>query len=289
LDGEIFLTDPDQLFRYDGKRALIVGGATGIGAATARLVGGLGAEVIVLDYADVALPGATTGSIDLRSRASIDQALEQVSGPVHALFMCAGVADPAPGLMEVNFIGQRYFVEALIARDQLPAGAAIAMVASTAGLGWEANLDRLGELLDVHDFDKAVEWSKANLDGLLYTFSKQAVCAYVARQGLEFVKRGIRITSLQPGPTDTPLAQANADTWLASGQEYRAAAGVPVSTPEQQASILAFLCSEAASYLTAITIVADFGRTQGRMLHGFPPAWPYRMVTANADDDGQRR
>jgi NAD(P)-dependent dehydrogenase (short-subunit alcohol dehydrogenase family) len=272
------LTSPNQLFRYDGKRALVVGGATGIGAATARLVTELGAEVTVMDYAEVSLPGVRAISLDLRSRASIDRALEQVDGPIDALFMCAGVADPTPGLMEVNFIGQRYLIETLVGRDALPPGAAIAMVASTAGLGWEANLDRLTELLDIHDFDKAVEWSKANLDGLIYSFSKQAVCAYVARQGLELIQREVRITSLQPGPTDTPLAQANADTWLTSGQEYRAAAGVPVSTPEQQASILAFLCSDAASYLTAITIVADLGRTQGRMLHGFPPTWPYRMV-----------
>jgi NAD(P)-dependent dehydrogenase (short-subunit alcohol dehydrogenase family) len=272
------LTNPDQLFRYDGKRALVVGGASGIGAATAKLVGGLGAEVTVMDYADVSLPGVQAIPVDLRRRASIDQALTQVTGPVHALFMCAGVADPTPGLMEVNFIGQRYLVESLVGRDALPSGAAIALVASTAGLGWEANLDRLGELLDIHDFDKAVEWSKANLEGLIYSFSKQAVCAYVARQGLEFIRRGVRITSLQPGPTDTPLAAASSG-WLTSGQEYRAAADVPVSTPEQQASILAFLGSEAASYLTGITIVADLGRTQGRMLHGFPPAWPWRMVS----------
>ena len=39
--------------RYDGKRALVVGGATGMGAAAAKAVGELGAEVIVLDYAPV--------------------------------------------------------------------------------------------------------------------------------------------------------------------------------------------------------------------------------------------
>jgi NAD(P)-dependent dehydrogenase (short-subunit alcohol dehydrogenase family) len=40
-----------EQFRYDGKRALIVGGATGMGAAAAKIVGALGAEVINLDYA----------------------------------------------------------------------------------------------------------------------------------------------------------------------------------------------------------------------------------------------
>src|SRR5437879_1880718 len=44
-------------FRYDGKRALVVGGATGIGAATAQVLQDLGADVIVMDYADISLKG----------------------------------------------------------------------------------------------------------------------------------------------------------------------------------------------------------------------------------------
>jgi NAD(P)-dependent dehydrogenase (short-subunit alcohol dehydrogenase family) len=44
-------------YRFDGKRALVVGGATGMGAATAALVQDLGAEVVVMDHAEVGLPG----------------------------------------------------------------------------------------------------------------------------------------------------------------------------------------------------------------------------------------
>ena len=43
-------------FRYDGKRAVVVGGATGMGAAVAKAVAGLGGEVIVLDVAPVEYP-----------------------------------------------------------------------------------------------------------------------------------------------------------------------------------------------------------------------------------------
>ena len=43
-------------FRYDGKRAMVVGAATGMGAATARLVEDLGAEVIALDVAEISYP-----------------------------------------------------------------------------------------------------------------------------------------------------------------------------------------------------------------------------------------
>src|SRR5205807_4865849 len=78
-------------FRYDGKRALVVGGATGMGAATAELVKDAGAEVVVMDRAEVTLDGVKAISLDLSDKASIDAAVEECGGPVHALFSCAGV------------------------------------------------------------------------------------------------------------------------------------------------------------------------------------------------------
>ena len=49
-------------FRFDGKRVLVVGGATGMGAAAAELALDAGAEVVVMDFADVKLTGVDTGS-----------------------------------------------------------------------------------------------------------------------------------------------------------------------------------------------------------------------------------
>src|ERR1700730_14691911 len=89
-------------FRFDGKRALVVGGATGMGAAAAKIVQDLGAEVVVMDYADVPLDGAKAIKVDLRDRASIDAAVDECGGPVDALFSCAGVADGTPGIEKVN-------------------------------------------------------------------------------------------------------------------------------------------------------------------------------------------
>jgi len=63
-------------FRYDGKRALVVGGATGMGAATAELVQDAGAEVVVMDYADVKLPGVKAVHLNLADKASIDAAVD---------------------------------------------------------------------------------------------------------------------------------------------------------------------------------------------------------------------
>ena len=59
-------------FRYDGKRALVVGGATGMGAAAAEVVRDAGAEVVVMDFADVTLDGVKAIHVNLAERASIE-------------------------------------------------------------------------------------------------------------------------------------------------------------------------------------------------------------------------
>jgi NAD(P)-dependent dehydrogenase (short-subunit alcohol dehydrogenase family) len=125
-------------FRYDGKRVLVVGGATGMGAAAAQTVIDLGAEVIVLDYAAVAYDGVKESiQVDLRDKAAVDAALTQVGGPVHSVFSAAGVADGTPGLMRITFIAHRHIADSLIASGALGRGGAICFISSAAGLGWE--------------------------------------------------------------------------------------------------------------------------------------------------------
>src|SRR3954452_9217284 len=195
-------------FRYDGKRALVVGGATGMGAGVAQLVQDAGAEVIVMDFADVSLPGAKAIHVNLGERESIDAAVEQIGGPVHALFSCAGVADGTPNIEKINFLGHRHLIGLLLANGSLGRGASIGFISSAAGLGWEANLGVLNEYLDTPDFDSAAKWIEdhRSADFMMsdYMWSKQAICAYVAREALRFMKQGIRINAICPGPTDTP-------------------------------------------------------------------------------------
>src|SRR5688572_25506649 len=145
-------------FRYDGKRAVVVGGASGMGAATAELVRDAGAEVVVMDVADVTLPGVKAIQVNLADAASIDAAVDEVGGPVEALFSCAGVADGTPGIERINFIGHRHLIDRLLDKRWLPNGAAIGFISSAAGLGWEANLEELHGLLDTPDFDSATRW-----------------------------------------------------------------------------------------------------------------------------------
>src|SRR5437899_10000612 len=135
-------------FRYDGKRALVVGGASGMGAAAAELTQDAGGEVVVMDFAEVTLPGAKAIHVNLADRASIDAAVDECGGPVHALLACAGVADGTPGIEKINFIGHRHLIDRLLANGALSRGSAIGFISSAAGLGWEANLPELKELID---------------------------------------------------------------------------------------------------------------------------------------------
>lgn len=260
-------------FNYQGKRALVVGGATGMGAATAELVQDAGAEVVVMDYAEVTLPGVKAIKLNLAEKASIDAAVDDLGGPVHAVFSCAGVADGTPGIERINFIGHRHLIDRLLAADLLPRGAAIGLISSAAGYGWQANLDVLNEYLAIRDFDAAAQWAQEN-GKADYMWSKLAINAFVAGEAFGLLKRGIRINAILPGPTDTPLARANADLWLGFGADYRSETGIEASTPLEQAYPLVFLCSDAAAGVTGITMVTDAGYFSAGISGSFPAATP---------------
>ena len=260
-------------FRYDGKRALVVGGATGMGAAVAELVLDAGAEVVVMDRAEITLAGVKAIHLDLSDTASIDAAVAECGGPVDALFSCAGVADGTPGIERINFIGHRYLIDRLLDGDMLPRGSAIGMISSAAGLGWENSLDEVLEYLDITDFDEAAPWAQDN-GKADYMWSKKAINGYVAREAFPLLKRGIRINAIFPGPTDTPLAQANKEHVADLRPDYRDAAGIAASTPLEQAYPLVFLCSDAAVGITGVTIITDAGYVASGVTGSFPDATP---------------
>ena len=260
-------------FRYDGKRVVVVGGATGMGAATAELALDAGAEVVVMDFAQVELAGVKAIHLNLADKASIEQAVDECGGPMHALFACAGVADGTAGIERINFIGHRHLIDRAIARGMLGRGSAIGFISSAAGLAWRSNLAPLVEYLDVTDFDAASVWARDH--GMAnYMHSKQAICAYVAREAMSLLKRGIRINAVCPGPTDTPLAQANKEMWLGFGADYRAEVGIEPATSLEQAYPLVFLCSDAASGISGITLISDAGYLSSGITESFPAATP---------------
>lgn len=258
-----------QRFRYDGKRVLVVGGATGMGAATAQAAAALGAEVVVMDVAEVGYPVQQRIQVDLRDRASVDAAIDRIDQPIHALFCCAGVADGTRGLMLINFIAQRHIVDTLLARDLLGPGAAVAMISSVAGMGWEKNIPDLVAFLQLGDWQAQADWVAANAGSDSYAFSKQVINCFIARQAMTLARRGMRINGILPGPTDTPLAQANADLWLSFGAQYRQEIGRSAMTSTEMADALLFLCSEAAAGINGVTLLIDAGHISSAMTGSF--------------------
>ncbi len=152
------------------------------------------------------------------------------------------------------------------------------MISSVAGLGWENRIPLLMEFLDTPDFDSADAWvqSHPGTDG--YGFSKQAMNCYVASQSYPLLARGIRINAICPGPTDTPLARANADTWLTFAQDYRDATNSPHLTPDQMGDTMVFLNSPAASGISGVNLLVDSGHVMSSLTGAWEAGAP--MVKA---------
>jgi NAD(P)-dependent dehydrogenase (short-subunit alcohol dehydrogenase family) len=244
-------------FRYDGKRALVVGGASGMGAAAAQAVADLGAEVVLMDRVPADRPGAKFIQVDLSDQGALDAAIDQIGGPVDAVFSAAGVAD-GPILMRVNFLAHRHLVRRLVAEGNLPAGSAVCLISSIAGIGWQNHLPRLVEFLDTPDYAAGDAWITGHEGTNTYTFSKQAINAFVAREAYPLMAKGIRINAICPGPTDTPMART--EGWLNGfGADYREAVGSQPLVPEQMGSVMAFLNSPAATVISGVSLFVDDG------------------------------
>jgi NAD(P)-dependent dehydrogenase (short-subunit alcohol dehydrogenase family) len=261
-------------FRYDGKRVLVVGGATGMGAAAAKTARNLGAEVVVMDIAPIEFDVANAIEVDLRDRSAVDSALAKLQHPVHAVFSAAGVADGTPGVMNINFIAHRHIVEHLFASGALVPGSAVCMISSVAGLGWENSLPKLLDFLETPDFESAESWIKSHEGTDTYGFSKQVMNCYVAHRAYPLLAKGVRINAICPGPTDTPLARANAEVWLAFAQDYRDATGSPYLTPDQMGDTMIFLNSDAASGISGVNLLVDSGHVMSSLTGSWESGTP---------------
>lgn len=251
---------------YEGKRVLVTGASSGMGAATAAILRELGAEVHGLDIKKPDAPLDAFHEVDLGDPARIDAALGGIGGPIDGLFACAGLPTTAPDVKTVlvNFAGHRHLAEAVI--PLMSEGGAIGFISSVAGMGWLMNTENVMGLVRTPDFAAAAKWLEENpkaIGGNGYGFSKEAINAYVALRGCQLAGEGIRMNSLNPGPTDTPMMPEFIETM---GEDYFANFPRPIgrnSRPEEQAWVLVFLNSPRASYVTATSVFADGGFTGG--------------------------
>lgn len=258
-----------SVWDFTGKRVIVSGCFSGMGAATAEELVKLGAEVHGFDFKQSEVPMASFTEVDLREPASIDAAVAKIGGPVDALFNCAGLAHtyPALDLMKVNFIGLRHLTEAVL--PLMKEGGSITSISSNGGLGWTQRMPVLMEFIAQPDYASAVAWCEAHTDTVFegYAFSKEAVIAWTMLRCFDLVKRGIRINCIMPGPTQTPMMDDIEKVTSKAVLDTAAQPSGKRATPVQQAYPLIFLGSDAAGYISGQALSVDMG-FMGSMMTG---------------------
>ncbi|MFW2851763.1 SDR family NAD(P)-dependent oxidoreductase [Sphingomonas sp. TX0543] len=240
--------------RFNGRVAFITGGGSGIGAATARLLAREGAKVVVVDLAaDAARAVAEeTGGIALTAdvakrpelEAAIAAAVER-HGRIDILFNNAGIGcfgrtpdlDPAEWERVIGIDLNAVFYACRAAIPHMPKpGGVIVNTASISGLAGDYGFTA-------------------------YNAAKAAVINYTRSPAIDHAREGIRANVLCPGLVATPLtAGAKALPGLEAAWHETIPLG-RAAAPEEMAEVVAFLASDAASYVTGAVIVADGGQT----------------------------
>jgi NAD(P)-dependent dehydrogenase (short-subunit alcohol dehydrogenase family) len=259
---------------YGGRRVLVTGVASGMGAATARLVVELGAHVVGLDLRAPRVALADYVEIDLRDMSAIDEAIVSIGrqGPIDAIFSCAGLpglAFPDEDVMSVNYLAMRRVAESCV--PFMNAGGAIVHVASGAGMGYQGVMESIRCLVAIEEPDRVIRWTReqaADPAFDAYVVSKQATIVYtLSRAPSLAVENGIRMNCVSPGVTETPMLRHFEATL---GEDFMESIPQPLgrrSRVEEQAWPMAFLCSDAASYITGANLFVD-GGTAGGVLTG---------------------
>ncbi len=252
-------------FDYSGKRVVLTGGSSGVGAAAVELLAGAGCtNLTVLDVNEPKGPATDFIPADMSDPASIDAAAATIGGGVDVLFNNAGVAGvhTPEFVLRVNYLGLRRLSEAML--PSMSRGGAIVNTASIAGQGWQANAAAITELISMPDWDAALEWIAGHgdvVDEKPYEFSKEVVQVWTMHSSRRsFHEFGVRTNSVCPGPVDTPLLVDFRRHMSEKLLDWTVVeSGGTMLTPTDIAKVLLMLGTDGAAAINGHNLVADFG------------------------------
>jgi meso-butanediol dehydrogenase / (S,S)-butanediol dehydrogenase / diacetyl reductase len=232
-----------------GRRALVTGGASGIGAATAALLEERGAQTVTVDIAG--------GDIDadVRDEAAVERAFAEarrlLGGPPDVVVASAGIYR-IERLLGITAAEWDEVIETNLRGVFLTGRAAARALADAGSGGAIVNLASIAALV-----------SDASEPTAHYNASKAGVVALTRQMAVELAPHGIRVNCVCPGVIDTPMLRLMDDP--VDGERYLRES-VPLrrlGTAVEVARAIAFLASDEASYITGVALPIDGGATLG--------------------------
>lgn len=247
---------------FSGKRVVVTGAASGIGAAAVRKLVASGAAVIAVDRVasdDHSVAQMVVG--DLSTHAGVLAIADQIEGPVDVLINNAGIAGNHPWrtVLAVNALAPRDLTRALM--PKFGSAPVVVTTASQAGFLWQQNYARHNAFLAIDDWEAALDSiaDLPDLDATCYNLSKEAAIVFSGNLAVDGKHIGLRSNTVSPGTVGTPLLPDFTSTMGEEAINGAATWAGRHAQPEEIADALVYLASSESTWITGADLPVDGG------------------------------